>query len=177
MARTAGIRHVSPHQLRHTMATQAINHGMSLESLAALLGHRSLTMTLVYARIADKTLQTEYARASQKLESLCEKVVLELPARFEGPRMARLRQEMGWRLLGNGYCTRHSDMKCEYETICETCAFFWTTEEFLPLLRRQLEDAERKGQTGRIRVFSRLAAGLTDIRETPCPFGLTGLRI
>ena len=94
MARTAGIRHVSPHQLRHTMATQAINHGMSLESLAALLDHRSLTMTLVYARIADKTLQTEYARASHKLESLCEKVVLELPARFEGPRMARLRQEM-----------------------------------------------------------------------------------
>jgi integrase len=41
MARLAGIGHVSPHQLRHTLATQAINQGMSLESLAALLGHRS----------------------------------------------------------------------------------------------------------------------------------------
>src|SRR6185436_5534819 len=52
-ARAAGIGHVSPHQLRHTLATQAINRGMSLEAIAALLGHRSLHMTMVYARIAD----------------------------------------------------------------------------------------------------------------------------
>ncbi|MFI8817878.1 MULTISPECIES: tyrosine-type recombinase/integrase [unclassified Streptomyces] len=30
---------------RHTPATQAINRGMSLEAIAALLGHRSLSMT------------------------------------------------------------------------------------------------------------------------------------
>ena len=171
MARTAGIRHVSPHQLRHTVATHAINNGMSLESLAALLGHRSLTMTLVYARIADKTLQTEYSRASQKLASLCDKTVLELPAQFEGPRMARLRQEMEWRLLGNGYCTRHQQMKCEYETICETCAFFWTTEDFLPTLQRQLHDAQQKGQTGRVRVFTKLIARLEGATEAHCSSG------
>jgi integrase len=45
----AGIGHITPHQLRHTLATQALNRGMSLEALAALLGHRSLRMTLVYA--------------------------------------------------------------------------------------------------------------------------------
>lgn len=50
----AGIGHVHPHQLRHTLATQAINRGMRLEAIAALLGHRSLEMTLVYARIADR---------------------------------------------------------------------------------------------------------------------------
>jgi len=48
-AKTAGIGHVSPHRLRHTLATQAINRGMTLEALAALLGHRSMRMTLVYA--------------------------------------------------------------------------------------------------------------------------------
>ena len=37
---TAGIGHVTPHQLRHTLATQAINRGMSLEAIAALLGHK-----------------------------------------------------------------------------------------------------------------------------------------
>jgi site-specific recombinase XerD len=31
------------------LATQAINRGMTLEALAALLGHRSMRMTLVYA--------------------------------------------------------------------------------------------------------------------------------
>ncbi len=39
IATTAGIGHVHPHQLRHTLATQAINRGMSLEAIAALLGH------------------------------------------------------------------------------------------------------------------------------------------
>jgi len=41
----AGLPHIHPHQLRHTLATQAINRGMSLEAIAALLGHRSLDMT------------------------------------------------------------------------------------------------------------------------------------
>jgi site-specific recombinase XerD len=35
----AGLSHIHPHQLRHTLATQAINRGMSLEAIAALLGH------------------------------------------------------------------------------------------------------------------------------------------
>ena len=35
----AGLPHINPHQLRHTLATQAINRGMSLEAIAALLGH------------------------------------------------------------------------------------------------------------------------------------------
>jgi len=33
------------------LATLAINRGMSLESIANLLGHRSLSMSLVYTRI------------------------------------------------------------------------------------------------------------------------------
>nr|MDQ3305698.1 site-specific integrase [Actinomycetota bacterium] len=39
IARRAGIGHVHPHQLRHTLATQAVNRGMSIEAIAALLGH------------------------------------------------------------------------------------------------------------------------------------------
>jgi site-specific recombinase XerD len=53
VARHAGVR-AHPHQLRHTLATQAINRGMRLEAIAALLGHRSMEMTLTYARIADR---------------------------------------------------------------------------------------------------------------------------
>jgi site-specific recombinase XerD len=45
-AAAAGIGRVTPHQLRHTLPTQAINRGMSLEAIASLLGHRSLSMTL-----------------------------------------------------------------------------------------------------------------------------------
>ncbi|MEC3977712.1 tyrosine-type recombinase/integrase [Amycolatopsis sp. H20-H5] len=48
-ATAAGLSHIHPHQLRHTLATLAINRGMSLEAIAALLGHHSLDMTLRYA--------------------------------------------------------------------------------------------------------------------------------
>jgi hypothetical protein len=68
VARRAGLGRVSPHKLRHTLATQAINRGMSLEAIAALLGHRSLSMTLVYARIADRTVANEYFAVSEKVE-------------------------------------------------------------------------------------------------------------
>jgi integrase len=70
VARRAGLGRVSPHKLRHTLATQAINRGMSLEAIAALLGHRSLSMTLVYARIADRTVANEYFAVSEKVEAL-----------------------------------------------------------------------------------------------------------
>jgi len=45
----AGIGHVTAHQPRHTLGTQAVNRGMSLDAIAALLGHRDLSMTKVYA--------------------------------------------------------------------------------------------------------------------------------
>jgi hypothetical protein len=34
----AGLPHIHPHQVRHTLATQAINRGMSLEAIAARPG-------------------------------------------------------------------------------------------------------------------------------------------
>ena len=70
VARQAGIGHVHPHQLRHTLATQAINRGMRLEAIAALLGHRTMHMTLTYARIADRVVADEYASVSQQIDAL-----------------------------------------------------------------------------------------------------------
>jgi Phage integrase family len=66
----AGLPHIHPHQLRHTLATQAINHGMSLEAIAAMLGHRSMDMTLRYAKIANRTVADEYFAVTDKVEAL-----------------------------------------------------------------------------------------------------------
>jgi len=49
VAAAAGVPGVHPHRLRHTLATQAINRGMRLEAIAALLGHQKMEMTLIYA--------------------------------------------------------------------------------------------------------------------------------
>ncbi len=156
--KAAGIKeHISPHRLRHTLATLAINRGMPLESIAALLGHRSLSMTMVYARIGNRTVQQEYSQVSEHLEELCNRVDLlnNQPALTEGTQMRRLRQDH-WRMLGNGYCTRPDGVPCEYETICESCPCFSTTVEFLPVLQKQKQDAEEKGQIQRVDVFADL---------------------
>jgi len=77
-ARAAGIQEcVSAHRLRHTLGTQAINHGMSLEAIAALLGHRSLRMTLLYARIADQKVREQYFSVCQELDAAYAEAALE----------------------------------------------------------------------------------------------------
>jgi integrase len=147
-AAAAGLGHVTPHQLRHTLATQAINRGMSLEAIAALLGHRSMSMTMTYARIADRTVAAEYFAVSQQVEALYDTEPV-LPAAAEGPNMRRLHTETTRRLLGNGYCTRPAELGCRYETICETCTFFTTTIEFRDQLQAQQADAECHHDTTR----------------------------
>ncbi len=42
---------------------------MSLEAIAALLGHRSMRMTLTYARISDRTVADEYFRVTEAVEA------------------------------------------------------------------------------------------------------------
>lgn len=155
IASDAGIGHVTPHQLRHTLATQAINRGMSLEAIAALLGHKTLAMTMVYARIADKTVADEYFPVTEKVEALYGQPQ-QLAAADEGSEMRRLRAEMHRRMLGNGYCARPVKMDCHFESICESCTFFVTTIEFKPTLRRQRDDAANKGQVGRQKIFDGL---------------------
>jgi site-specific recombinase XerD len=155
VARAAGIGHVTPHQLRHTLATQAINRGMSLQAIAALLGHRSMRMTMVYAKIANRTVADEYFAVSEKVEALYDQP-RELPADAEGAEMRKLRAEMHRRMLGNGYCARPVGLDCHFESICESCTFFQTTLEFRPTLERQRDDAANKGQVGRQKIFDGL---------------------
>ncbi len=57
----AGI-YVSPHKLRHTMATRLLNQGMPIHSLRKLLGHKNLGTTQIYAHIYDETLYQQFAK-------------------------------------------------------------------------------------------------------------------
>ena len=150
----AGLGHIHPHQLRHTLATQAVNRGMSLEAIAALLGHRRLDQVLRYAKIANRAVADEYFAVSEKLEALYGQPQT-LPADALGARMARLRRDH-FRLLGNGYCARPVELDCAFESICENCAYFQTSIEFRPTLQAQHDDAAAKNQTGREHLFTGL---------------------
>lgn len=154
----AGIHDMHPHRLRHTLATQAINRGMRLEAIAALLGHRSLEMTLVYAKIADRVVADEYASVCEQIDALYATAATPgaLPADIETKAMARLRHETHARMLGNGMCTRPVELHCRMETICETCAYFDTGPEFVPVLLRQRDHAHTHHQPERANLYNNL---------------------
>ncbi|MCL4234362.1 MAG: tyrosine-type recombinase/integrase [Deltaproteobacteria bacterium] len=53
--KAAGIRRrVTPHALRHTMATMLLNNGMAMERIRDILGHSSLVTTQVYDEVAPR---------------------------------------------------------------------------------------------------------------------------
>jgi site-specific recombinase XerD len=157
VAKRAGIGHVHPHQLRHTLATQAINRGIRLEAIAALLGHRSMEMTLTYARIADRVVADEYEAVTAHIDALYGQIAPgALPAEIETAAMTRLRHEAHARMLGNGLCTRPAELDCRMETACETCAYFATGPEFVPVLPRQRDHARNRDQTDRANLFDTL---------------------
>ena len=56
------------HALRHTFASELLNAGMRIECLQPLLGHHSLDVTRHYARLTDKTRETEYFKAMAIIE-------------------------------------------------------------------------------------------------------------
>jgi integrase len=55
------------HCLRHTFATDLLNARMPLECLRVLLGHTSLEVTRIYARLTDKTREEEYFKAMERI--------------------------------------------------------------------------------------------------------------
>jgi Phage integrase family len=153
VARRAGTGHVHPHQLRHTLATQLINRGMSLEAIAELLGHRSPRMTLVYARISNDSVAQQYFRAVQAVEAV---------GRAAAPdEDARMLAQSHHRQLGNGHCARPAQLNCSYQTICEGCGFFETGPEFLSILRRQQDNATDQADFERAHVFNECASHCT----------------
>ncbi|MBN2267721.1 MAG: tyrosine-type recombinase/integrase [Candidatus Babeliaceae bacterium] len=57
LAKAAGLKDVSPHTLRHSFAKNLINAGVSLEKVAALLGHSSISVTQRYVTPSQVDLQ------------------------------------------------------------------------------------------------------------------------
>jgi hypothetical protein len=118
--------------------------------------HRSLDMTLRYAKIASRTVADEYFAVTDKVDALYGQAPV-LPADAIGPKMARLRREHH-RMLGNGYCTRPAELDCAFESICETCTFFQTSIEFRPTLQAQHDHAITQHQDHRGQLFASLLA-------------------
>ena len=161
VAKRAGVGHVHPHQLRHTLATQSINRGMSLEAIAALLGHRSMDMTLTYARISDETVADAYFKVTEAVEAQYYGLSGTAPP-LRAPSSSAPPVSDHRRLLANGHCTRPALLGCSFESVCERCGFFETGPQFLTILKRQRKHAGERGQSDRTDLFEGLIEGVAD---------------
>ena len=66
--READLDDVRLHDLRHTVASQAVARGVSLSTVARMLGHADPKMTLRYAHVGDRDLQAAAERIGKVIE-------------------------------------------------------------------------------------------------------------
>ncbi|MEU0509284.1 tyrosine-type recombinase/integrase [Amycolatopsis sp. NPDC006125] len=168
-----GAKLVTSHRFRHTVGTQLAEEGARLQTIMSVLGHRSSTMSLVYARITDTTVLRDYKNA------------LRPGARIAGRAAQALRnnelpqQSLDW-LTSNyyttalelGHCLRlPEEGPCECDLFL-TCTKFLTTVEYTPRLKERLrlertlaEDALRRGWPREAERHGTVARRLCDLLD------------
>ena len=168
---------VTPHQLRHTYATELANAGMSLQALMAVLGHVTPEMTLRYATLASPALRSAYDQAIGKVRKTLPIAPVGRP--IVPAKVDWIASEFLKTRVAHGYCSRHlAAGACPYANICETCDNFVPGTEHLPALRDQLSDihqlradAGQRGWDGEVkrhgRVISALEHHCSRLENTP----------
>jgi site-specific recombinase XerD len=162
---------VTPHRLRHTLATRMVNQGIPQIVVQQMLDHDSPRMTNVYARLHDQTLREHFDRFHQRINIRGE--LVETP---EGPladavwakeNLARAKQS-----LPNGFCGLPLQQSCPHPNACLSCDHFLTSPEFLPVHREQLErtrtllgEARERGQQRLVEMNEPVEVNLVRIIE------------
>ncbi len=66
----AGIKDVRLHDFRHSFASWAVMRGVPLPTVARLLGHRQVSMTLRYAHVHDKDVEAAAERVGKIIANI-----------------------------------------------------------------------------------------------------------
>jgi integrase len=130
---------ITAHRFRHTVGTQLAEGGARIQTIMAILGHRSATMSVTYSHISDPVLKEQYER------------VIANGGRIAGPAAEALlnneisQDTVNW-LKSNffktelelGHCLRlPAEGPCECDLYLR-CSKFFTTSEYAPRLRDRI---------------------------------------
>src|SRR5579871_251484 len=154
-ARKAGIKdaveqvyHFQSHQFRHTVGMRLLNDDVPLDVIRRLFGHKSVAMTMVYARIKDEKLRAELQRVALKRRTVdYQGQVVSGDPEANAPEAQLVRKGIRGQTLPLGGCGRPVVKGvCAHENKCLTCVYWLTSTEEVPALKAFLERAMRLRQ-------------------------------
>jgi integrase len=138
------IFHFRSHAFRHTKAVELINNGMSLVMVQQWMAHASPEMTLVYAKIQDKTMREQWEKTLKhgivqfndgKPEYVSGRKMLTIlnePETFNPERVRDYRANLK---LPLGNCLKPPKLVCKFtELPCFHCPAYVLTPDDLPAL-------------------------------------------
>ena len=186
---SAGKATITAHRFRHTIGTQLAEGGARIQTIMAVLGHRTPNMSIIYASLSDPTVKQQYQDALDR--HLGPDVTLAGPAagalrehRLDPEAVSWLQTNFLKTELELGHCLRTpAEGPCECDLVL-TCSKFLTTSDYTPRLRQRIDteelliaDAVTRGwdhEAERHRATQhRLQQLLSDLGEAGCPPGET----
>ncbi len=143
------------------LATQSINRGMSLEAIAALLGHRSMDMTLTYARISDDTVADAYFKVTEAVEAQYYGHSTPAPS-HQAPRAPS--RPPATTVACSPMVTAPGPPSSTVPSRASVSAAASSRRgpQFLTILKRQRKHADERGQSERRQLFDGLIEGVAD---------------
>jgi integrase len=142
------------HQFRHTLGMRLINDDVPIEVISRLLGHRSLSMTQVYARKRAAQIRQELERVARKRKTVdFQGDTVTGDPRANDPEVQMTRKGVRGQTLPVGGCGRPVVLgACSHANKCLTCPMWLTSTDDLPALKsfyeRALHLKQRAMETG-----------------------------
>ncbi len=140
--------HFTAHQFRHTVGMRLINEDVPLEVISRLLGHRSLSMTQVYARVRDQKLRADLERVARKRKTVdYQGNAVKGDPQANDPEAQLTRKGVRGQTLAVGGCGRLVVLgDCCYANKCLTCPMWLTSTDDVPALKSFYDRAIRLKQ-------------------------------
>jgi site-specific recombinase XerD len=133
-----GLSGLTPHRFRHTFAVALLNYGIRESALQKLMGHKTLGMTLEYARILDTTVEQAFQQTVERMQTETRSWVPSFFATEEYTLFAE-GDTVSWIRLPVGYCRRNPKLHCESDVKCLLCERFAASAQDLPRLQEMHE--------------------------------------